>query len=124
MDGEYTPPEPFLNLTLCITRVQQAYLRAKINRVPEGRLALLRRFIQECQALHASMAAPPQAMGAAPGMPTPPPGMGEPGMMGEPLGPEGGIPMAGPAGPPMPPGGMPPSAGGPSPDVLAALGGG
>ena len=111
MEGLYTPPEPYMNLRLCITRVQQAYIRAKINSVPEKKLSLLRKFIQECENLLAKMAAQatgmaaPPVEGTAPGMPTPPPGMGVPGEMGAPIGPEGGIPMAGGPPLPMPPGG-------------------
>ena len=61
----------------------------------------------------------------------PPPGMGDPGMTGAPLGPEEGIPQAMGGGPPMPPagmgmeppGGIPPGAG-PSPDLLSMIQGG
>lgn len=123
MEGVYTPPEPYMNLRLCITRVQQAYIRAKINSVPEKKLGLLRTFIQDCEKLLANM-----AMAAQPtGMPTPPPGMGVPGEIGEPLGPEGGIPMAGgpPGAIPMPPGGgMPgggPPASAPPPELMNML---
>ncbi len=54
--GEYVQPEPYSNLSLSVKRVQQAYLRAKINRVPEERMALLRRYIEDCMALMATMA--------------------------------------------------------------------
>ena len=52
--GVYNPPEPFMNLSMAIQMVQNAYLRAKINQVPEDRLDLLRRFIQESVGLLAS----------------------------------------------------------------------
>jgi len=54
--GKYVQPEPYSNLALSVKRVQQAYLRSKINNVPEERMALLRRYIEDCMALMASMA--------------------------------------------------------------------
>lgn len=119
--GEYIPPEPYLNLQLGITRVQQAYLRAKINNLAEGRLDLLRRFITECEVLLASMAMEAQPMMGG-DLPMPPPGMGEPGMVGAPMGPEGGLPEALAGGIPMPPGGeLPPEGGAPSEDLMQLL---
>ena len=71
--GKYVQPEPYSNLALSVKRVQQAYLRAKINNAPDGRLALLRRYIDDCMALMASMAqaAQPQMTpeGAGPALP-------------------------------------------------------
>jgi hypothetical protein len=49
--GEYQPPEPLQNLTYGIQKFQSAYLRAKLNKVPEERLELLRRWIEEASAL-------------------------------------------------------------------------
>ena len=46
--GNYLPPEPFSDLELSIKMMQSAYLRAKINKVPEDRLDLLRRYMEEC----------------------------------------------------------------------------
>ena len=46
--GVYIPPEPFSDLELSIRVMQSAYLRAKINGVPEERLDLLRRYIEDC----------------------------------------------------------------------------
>ena len=125
--GEPTPPEPYMNLGLCIRRVQQAYIRAKLNNLPENKLEMMRVFIAQCQKLLADMQMAggmgmPTGPMTSPDMPTPPPGMGEPGMMGAPLGPEAGMPMAG--GPPQGP--MPGGPGGetPPPEILAQLGGG
>jgi len=64
--GEYVQPEPYSNLALSVKRVQQAYLRAKINRVPEERMALLRRYIEDCMALMATMAQAAQPQAPAP----------------------------------------------------------
>ena len=65
--GKYNPPEPFMNLAMGVQMVQAAYLRAKIKKVPEERLDLLRRFIQESVAMLSTM-----QMQAMP--PAPPPG--------------------------------------------------
>ena len=45
--GRYHPPETFSNLEFAIQRVQSAYLRAKIDKVPEERLELLRRYMDD-----------------------------------------------------------------------------
>tara|TARA_Y100000310_G_scaffold335321_1_gene417004 strand:+ start:1783 stop:3645 length:1863 start_codon:yes stop_codon:yes gene_type:complete len=45
--GHYHPPESFSNLEFAIQRVQSAYLRAKIDKVPEERLELLRRYMDD-----------------------------------------------------------------------------
>jgi len=44
-EGIYSPPEPMQNLELGLKRFQSAYLRARINKVPEGNLELLRRWM-------------------------------------------------------------------------------
>ena len=44
--GIYSPPEPFSNLHFAIQRIQSAYIRAKIDGAPDGRLDLLRRYIE------------------------------------------------------------------------------
>jgi len=49
--GEYIPPEPYMNLDLCISIGQSAYLRAKTKNAPEETLELLRRFIDDSDAL-------------------------------------------------------------------------
>jgi len=85
--GKYIQPEPYSNLALSVKRVQQAYLRAKINNAPENRMALLRRYIEDCMALMTSMAQaaqpPTPPLGAEP--PLPPEAGGElpPGAGGE-----------------------------------------
>lgn len=58
--GEYHSPEPFQNLELGIKKCQSSYLRAKMNKVPEDNLELLRRWISEADAMIAEMAAPAQ----------------------------------------------------------------
>lgn len=50
-EGEYQPPEPFQNLQLAIQMAQSAYLRARTNNVPEERLELLRRFMDDANEL-------------------------------------------------------------------------
>jgi hypothetical protein len=44
--GIYSPPEPFSNLQFAIQRIQSAYIRAKVDGAPDGRLDLLRRYIE------------------------------------------------------------------------------
>tara|TARA_R110002051_G_scaffold3075_1_gene16559 strand:- start:640 stop:2466 length:1827 start_codon:yes stop_codon:yes gene_type:complete len=65
--GRYNPPEPFMNLAMGVQMVQSAYLKAKIDDVPEKRLDLLRRFLQDAVAMLASMQQ--QAMAPMPGQP-------------------------------------------------------
>jgi hypothetical protein len=72
-EGEYQVPEPFMNLPLAIKTTQSAYLKARTQSVPEERLELLRRFIEDCEAL-ITQANTPQDPAAAPGMD---PAMGE-----------------------------------------------
>ena len=62
--GIYQAPEPYMNLAMGIQMMQSAYLRAKINNVPEMRLDLFRRFIEDSIGMLASMQA--QAQGPAP----------------------------------------------------------
>jgi len=72
--GEYQVPEPFMNLVLAVKMTQSAYLRGKTEKVPEGRLELLRQFMDDCNTLinmAASAAQPqppamPEMQGAAP----------------------------------------------------------
>ena len=74
--GQYNPPETFSNLEFAIQRVQSAYLRAKIDGVPEDRLELLRRYMddairviqtqQMAQQAAQPEGAPAPATGAAP----------------------------------------------------------
>lgn len=50
-NNDYQSPEPFMNLQLASVLVQSAYLKAKQQNVPEERLDLLRRFMDEVQTL-------------------------------------------------------------------------
>lgn len=59
MDGEYESPEPFMNLELGKQMAQSYYLRGRANGMPEDRLELLRRFMDDCKALLEKPAAPP-----------------------------------------------------------------
>ncbi len=82
--GIYQAPEPYMNLAMGIQMMQSAYLRAKINGVPEIRLDLFRRFIEDSIGMLAAMQAQAQApapmpqMGPGPATPqqgAPPAGM-------------------------------------------------
>lgn len=75
--GKYQPPEPFTKLEIARPLAQNAYEKAQNDRVPEGRLALLRRYMEDLDAL-AQQALPP---------PPPPAAV---------AGPAGGPPPAGP----------------------------
>jgi hypothetical protein len=86
--GEFVSPEPFDNHQLAMRIVNEAYHEARLDKVPEEKLELLRRYLADTQDFLASQAPPPAPPMAMPppmdpmGMP-PPPGM--------------------PPGPPMPP---------------------
>lgn len=56
-NGLYATPEPYQNLSLGISMCQNAYLKAKTDKVPEENLELLRTWIKEAQ----NMVQPPQA---------------------------------------------------------------
>lgn len=56
--GEYYSPEPFQNLDLGIKKCQSSYLRAKMNKVPEENLELLRRWISEANAMLGQLTTP------------------------------------------------------------------
>lgn len=88
-EGDFNPPEPFMDLQDSIKRFQFAYLKARQSNVPEERLDLMRRWIEMA---HQMMAPPP-----------PPPG--------PPPANTNGPPPGAPAGPPPP--GAPPSNGPP-----------
>lgn len=81
--GEYQVPEPQMNLGLAQKMVQSAYLRGKTDAVPEARLELLRRFMDDCKELVA-MATPPPPPAPVPGEVMP-----------------GGAPIADPMAPPQ-----------------------
>lgn len=50
-DGEYTTPEPYFNLEMCVKLAQGQYLRARQGGVDEDKLELLRRFIDDSKML-------------------------------------------------------------------------
>jgi hypothetical protein len=119
--GHYHPPETFSNLEFAVQRIQSAYLRAKVDNVPEERLELLRRYMDDAirvmemrkmaeqanqQAL-AEASAPQVAPGGAPGeMP----------MEGGPL-PEQGLALPEEGAPPGEMGALPP----PGTDAIAGM---
>lgn len=49
--GKYQTPEPYQNLQLGITKMQQAYLMYKNQNAPDSRLELLRRWMEDAQGL-------------------------------------------------------------------------
>lgn len=65
-EGDYQPPEPYMNLEYGISHFQAAYLRAKINKVPDERLDLLRRWMSEADQMLQIAAPPPPIDPAAP----------------------------------------------------------
>jgi len=73
--GEYQTPEPYQNLNLGIQKMQKAYLMYRMQNAPEDRLELLRRWMDDAQAMldNAQEAlAPPQAQ-LPPALPQRPP---------------------------------------------------
>lgn len=50
-DGEYTAPEPYMDLAYNIKFTQRAYLQAKMDDVPEANLDLMRQFMDQNQAM-------------------------------------------------------------------------
>lgn len=72
-DGDYAAPEPYEDLGLAVRMTQSAYLRAKAEGVKEGRLELLRRFIDACQNMLLQASAPPQGPLTTPTQPGPSP---------------------------------------------------
>lgn len=63
--GEYQTPEPYQNLNLGIQKMQKAYLMYRMQEAPETRLELLRRWMDDAQAMldsaQEALAPPPQA---------------------------------------------------------------
>jgi hypothetical protein len=53
-EGKYLGPEPFQDLNLGIEMMQSAYLRAKCDGVPEKRLELLRRWVENAKMMIAT----------------------------------------------------------------------
>jgi len=76
--SEYFSPEPYQNLILGIRKCQSSYLRAKMNKVPEKNLELIRRWISEAETV-LNPTLPEQPEMQDPGM------MLDPGMMGAPM---------------------------------------
>ena len=106
--GRYHPPETFSNLEFAIQRVQSAYLRAKIDNVPEERLELLRRYMDDAirviQTQQMAQQATQQAMAPMEGAPAPGGGAPAPGAP-----PMEGAPMEAPPEAGLEPGAMPPA---------------
>jgi hypothetical protein len=50
-DGDYQSPEPYQNLALGISKMQQAYLLYRSQNAPEARLELFRRWIEDAKNL-------------------------------------------------------------------------
>ena len=65
--GEYNPPEPEQNLAFAATYAQQAYLQGLIDSLPESRLELLQRYMDDARRLEALGTEPvAEALPAAP----------------------------------------------------------
>lgn len=119
MAEEYMPPPPWIDPASALAQAFEIYLQAMIDKMPQNRRNLLRRFLEDCDALLAKQTqteavqqnmnvsveaglgevAPALAGGAPPPMPGAPP-------MGAPLSADQG-PTAAPAMPPGMPPGMP-----------------
>lgn len=101
--GKFIPPEPFMNLQMCLEEATNFYLQLKLRGAPEGTLALIRKFIRACDDKLSAIAEAAQGvmpnvpadatLGAPVSSPTGP----------APIGPPGGAPPALPTG--LPPGG-------------------
>jgi len=99
--GEYDPPDEYISREMAITLGHNALLKARADKLPEARIELLRRFIQE--AMDLPTPGGPQAQGpmvppVLPGAPPMPPGAG-----------------------PIPPGGVPTTPGPMIPAVPSAV---
>lgn len=71
-DGEYTPPEPFMNLDLALSQTHSAYLNAKTKTgIKPENLELLRVFMKDIQQLQ-TMAQPPAPAPQMPQLPAGP----------------------------------------------------
>lgn len=64
-DGDYEPPEPYMNLALALRMCQSAYLRARNDGVPEKRRMLLLQFIDEVRETQKDLEADGQPAPAA-----------------------------------------------------------
>lgn len=77
-DGEYNPPEPYMDLMTAKKMTQLAYLRARSKKAPEQSLEMLRRFMSQCQDLMDDAVAQAKAKMAPPPGAMPPPDAGMP----------------------------------------------
>jgi hypothetical protein len=59
--NEYDPPEPFMDLGFCQLYAQLVYNKAKMDKAPEERLELLRRYMEQAKELQDSAAQELQA---------------------------------------------------------------
>ena len=50
-DGEFVHPEPYQDLMLALKLSQTTYLQAKMDKAPEDRLEMIRRYIEACKRL-------------------------------------------------------------------------
>lgn len=72
--GEYESPEPYMKLPQALTMAQNYYLQCRTENVPENRLELLRRFMDDVKNMIDEANAPdpnapgPQGPGGAPGI--------------------------------------------------------
>lgn len=65
-DGEYTPPDPFIDLDLATTLVVQYINLYKAAKLEDDKADLLETFFTQVQAMKAASMPPPQALPAAP----------------------------------------------------------
>lgn len=68
-DGGFDPPEPFQDLQLALKKVQSAYLKARMDGVPEERLELLRQYMAICQEMFMASQPAPEPMPTQAGIP-------------------------------------------------------
>lgn len=47
LNGKYETPEPYMNLDLALKMVQSSYLKARVNKVSDEKLDLMRRYMDE-----------------------------------------------------------------------------
>ena len=73
-EGEFSSPEPYMNLEYCVKYAQCSYNRAKLENCPEENLELLRRFMEQAVSLSTPEIEPqqiPMEQPMAPQMPMP-----------------------------------------------------
>lgn len=59
LNGKYTPPEPFLPLTMALQTAQRYFCWAQLHEFPEKRLELVQRYIEDVIALQLTATPPP-----------------------------------------------------------------